>query len=428
MKNTTKCLMSLCAFLPLVACTAEQEPEGLTYYEQIMGAPPLLPAQPEPRWQACAPTVAADNENYATVAETGTGEGWVEQTVHDWTFFPASVEDGKVLVIDYAQKGDELAFRYLANARTHDDLYEPWSSSKVMAYAGAMSLVSANLAQPDTLVGDVKLADLITSVHSYESSGLADGNSNAIAYYFANLAGRDYLTALFHDAWLNIGQPEVKFRGAYGPSAFVPEDNYWRTPSRFVSAQFVARDNDPGALTYRCEDCGLTGNKPMTTLASAEFLKRLATHKRVPETRLPGVSDDAVMMLFYGPGHSENVANAGGMMAGASLMPHRAVAKALQAQYPILAGRSLQDTLDTATGGNWRIFHKLGAGPSETRGTSEVVALAHICLPLHDGTREFTIAAQTSVDDNTEANVGHAGAKLEDLLRRTIQQLLTTRL
>lgn len=424
MKNSTKYLLGCCALLPLVACTAE-EPSGLSYYEQIMGAAPLQPTHAEQRWHACAPNVASSDERYKTVAESGIAAGWIERSAHDWQHFDASADDGKVLVIDYAQKGDELAFRYLANADTHDDLYEPWSSSKVMAYAGAMSLLSDNFAQPDTFVGDVKLADLITSVHSYEPSGGADGNSNAIAYYFANVAGRDYLTALFHDAWLNIGQPHVKFRGAYGPSAFAPSDSYWRTPSRSVSAQIVARDSDPGSLSYRCEDCGLTGNKPMTTLASAEFLKRLATHKRVPETRMPGLSDDAVMMLFYGPGHSENSANAGGMMAGASLTPHRAVAQALQAEYPELEGLSVQDTLDQATNGNWRIFHKLGAGPSETRGTSEVVALAHICLPLADGTREFTVAAQASVADDTEANVGHAGNKLESLLRRTVQQLIS---
>ena len=114
-------------------------------------------------------------------------------------------------------------------------------------------------------------------------------------------------------------------------------------------------------------------------------------------------------------------------MAGASLTPHRAVAQALQTEYPELADLSVQETLDTATGGNWRIFHKLGAGPSETRGTSEVVALAHICLPLADGTREFTVAAKAAVPENTEANVGHAGAKLETLLRRTVQQLISER-
>ncbi len=405
--------------------TEQSAPQGEAYYQQIMGAPPLLPANAEARWPACAPAVAADNQQYLTVAETGTSKGWVEHSAHNWDYFAAAASAGKVMVIDYARKGDALAFRYLANEQTHADLYEPWSSSKIMAYSGALSLLSENFAQPDTLVGDLKLADLITSIHSYEVSGEADGNSNAYAYYLANLAGRDYLTALFHEGWMNIGQPQVKFRGAYGPAAYAPVDDFWRTPSRHVVGQFPARKQDPGSLSYRCEQCGLTGNKPMTTLASAEFLKRLVTHKREPATQLPGLSDDAVMMLLYGPGHSANSANAGGMMAGASLMPHRAVAAALQALQPELEGLSPQQVLDQATNGNWRIFHKLGAGPSETRGTSEVVALAHICLPLADGTREFTVAAQASVDGNNYENVGHAGAKLEQLLNQSVQELLT---
>lgn len=280
--------LSLTAIMPAAyALQGSDDPQGEAYYEQIMGAAPLAPAHPEMRWQQCAPAVGADSPAYQTVVETGTAAGWVEASAHDWDYFAMPADAGKVLVIDYARKGDELAFRYLGNAETHDDLYEPWSTSKIMAFSGALSLLSDNFAQPDTLVGELKLADLITSIHSYESSGAADGNSNAYAYYLADLAGRDYLTALFHDAWLNIGQSEVKFRGAYGPEAFAPTDEYWRTPSRSVEAAFVARDSDPGMLSYRCEGCGLTGNKPMTTLASAEFLKRLASHNRVPQTRLP---------------------------------------------------------------------------------------------------------------------------------------------
>ncbi|MGQ4276848.1 hypothetical protein ACQ5ES_07360 [Pseudidiomarina sp. E22-M8] len=433
MKKTTNVVLMVlssafgfAAVVPTVfAQQATIDPKGEAYYEQIMGAAPLLPAKPGARWQQCAPAVSGANSNYQTVTETGTAAGWVEKSAHDWNYFELPADAGKVTVIDYARKGDALAFRYLGNADTQGDLYEPWSTSKVMAFSAAMSLVSDNFAQADTLVGELKLADVISSIHSYQPSGEADGNSNAYAYYLADLAGRDYLTALFHGAWLNIGQPQVKFRGAYGPEAFAPVDNYWRTPSRSVEAAFVARDSDPGMLSYRCDDCGLTGNKPMTTLASAEFLKRLATHKRVPQTQLPGLSDAAVMMLFYGPGHSANSANAGGMMAGASLMPHRAVAAALQAHLPQLEGLTTQQVLDQATNGNWRIFHKLGAGPSETRGTSEVVALAHICLPLAAGTREFTVAAQASIDGNSYENVGFAGAKLEQLLKQTVQEILT---
>lgn len=423
MKKTAIPFLAVAIATALAGCSAEQ-PEGLAYYETIMKAPPLLPEHAEPQWLDCAPPVSEKNEVYTSVGETGTELGWVERAAHDWDYFTSSADDGKVLVIDYAKQGNDLAFRYLANDDTHDDLYEPWSSSKIMAYAGALSLVSENFAQPDTLIGDTKLADLITSIHSYQQSGKADGNSNAIAYYFADVAGRDYLTGLFHQGWMNSGQEGVMFRGKYGPDAFAPSDAYWRTPSRNAEILVTARTDDAGLLGYNCDTCGDVGNKPMTTLTSAEFLKRLVTHRRVPQTRLAGLSDDAVMMLLYGSGHSENSANAGGMMAGAGLGPHRAIARALQQHDEELAGLSAQETLDQATQGNWRIFHKLGAGPSGTRGTSEVVALAHVCLPLADGKHEFTIAAQAAVDDNSYENVGYAGEKLERLLETTVATLL----
>ncbi|MBY6064099.1 hypothetical protein [Pseudidiomarina sediminum] len=423
MKKSAVQLLAVALATALAGCSAEQ-PEGLAYYETIMKAPPLLPEHATAQWLDCAPSVDAASADYTSVADTGTALGWVDRAAHDWDYFSSSADDGKVLVIDYAQKGDALAFRYLANDNTHADLYEPWSSSKIMAYAGALSLVSENFAQADTLIGDTKLADLITSIHSYQPSGKADGNSNAIAYYFADVAGRDYLTGLFHQGWMNSGQDGVMFRGKYGPDAFVPSDAYWRTPSRNAEILVTARSEDAGLLDYNCESCGELGNKPMTTLTSAEFLKRLVTQQRVPETRLAGLSDDAVMMLLYGPGHSDNSANAGGMMAGAGLGPHRAIARALQQHYSEYEGLSAQETLDQATQGNWRIFHKLGAGPSGTRGTSEVVALAHVCLPLPDGTHEFTLAAQAAVDDNSYENVGYAGEKLERLLETTVATLL----
>ena len=44
--------------------------------------------------------------------------------------------------------------------------------------------------------GDTALVDLISSINSYEAFGKADGNSNAIASYFVNVAGREYLRGL----------------------------------------------------------------------------------------------------------------------------------------------------------------------------------------------------------------------------------------
>jgi hypothetical protein len=394
------------------------------YYEQVISALPLLPQNYQPGAFDCAATVAADDPNYQTTAAMGTELGWLEKSAHDWYYFPISAIEGKVLAIDFAYKNDQLSYRYLANEATHTKLFEPWSSSKIMAFIGAMSKLSVDFAQPDTLVGQLRIADIITSIHSYQAIGGANGDSNAYAYYFANLAGRDYLTALLHQAWLNSGQPQVKFRGAYGPAAYTPEPPRWLTASRNQQLSLNAPSSDPGMLAYRCDDCGLTGNKPMTTLVLAEFLKRLASSQRDPLTRLDGLSQQAIDLLFFGVGHSPHEIAAGGMMAGASLTPHRAIAAALQEHYPVLRGLSVQATLDQASNGNWRILHKLWAGPSETRNSGEVVALLHVCLPLPDGRREFTMAVQASSDQEDYTGVGEAGLKVEQMIRQATLQLL----
>jgi len=394
------------------------------YYQQVISALPIVPQNYQPGPFDCATTVSADNADYQTTVAMGRAPGWLEKSAHDWHYFPISAAEGNVLVIDFAYKNQQLGYRYLANEATQSQLFEPWSSSKIIAFIGAMTQFSADFAQPDTLIGQVRLADIITSIHSYQPIGGADGDSNAYAYYFANLAGRDYLTALFHEGWLNSGQPQVKFRGAYGPTPYTPEPPRWQTASRAQQLTVTQPTTDPGMLPYRCDNCGLTGNKPMTTLVLAEFLKRLASYQRDPLIQLNGLSADAIAMLFFGPGHSQHDIAAGGMMAGASLTPHRAIAAALQQHYPALRGLSVQATLDQASNGDWRILHKLGAGPSETRDSGEVIALLHVCLPLPDGSREFTMAVQASSQKQDYTGVGEAGLKVEHIIQQATLQLL----
>ena len=82
---------------------------------------------------------------------------------------------------------------------------------------------------------------------------------------------------------------------------------------------------------------------------------------------------------------------------------------------------------DGLTDGEWRVYQKVGWGPSETRGTSELVVLAHVCLPGVGGTgREFTLFARSSVPgaNMDESGVGKAGIKLSRLLERSLPKLL----
>ncbi|GGF76138.1 hypothetical protein GCM10011338_30360 [Alteromonas lipolytica] len=368
------------------------------------------------------------NPEYVTVEQSGTGAGWEERVASNWTFFNIPASLGKVLVIDYGPTPSGTGYRYLANANTQNTLYEPWSSSKIMAFAGALASVGADV-NATSMVGDVMMGDLITSINSYAPAGKADGNSNAIATYFANVAGRGYLTGLFHEKWLRMSNPAIRFRGAYGPVAFKPEPSVWQLDSgtQLNVSAFTEAGDDPFYQGYRCDECGLTGNKPMTTLAQAEFLKRLVTHGSEPHTRLPGFRESHLEMLLYGDGHSNSVVDAGGMQAGIGVLLARALAKAIAPGY-LESGESAKSVLDKFTAGNWRIFQKIGAGPSETRGQSETVLLAHVVLlPEDEPPREFTLAVQTEVAGDSEAGVGRAGKKMQQVLDISMAQLLSAK-
>ncbi|KAA9132808.1 hypothetical protein F3N42_06250 [Marinihelvus fidelis] len=404
---------------------ADWQPANRVYDRDVLSAAPLLPADLDAATRRCEPgTGGLEDVEYRSAAEVDYSQhGWEQRVAADWAFFNVSPYLGKVLVIDSRRQGDTLAFRYLANG-TQGDLYEPWSSSKVMAFTAAMAAAREQGVGADASVGDYRIADLVTSVHSYAQHGLADGNSNAIASWFLNIAGRDAATALFHDRWLKLSDPRVRIRGAYANLVFDPGTTTWRSDDGSATAtidSFKANTDDPGYQAYRCDDCDLTGNKPMTTLAEAEWLKRLATHDTVPETRHPGLQSSDIDVLFEGLADGPD-RPVGGMRAGIGRMLHRALADAIVPEEP--SKDDAKAVLDNATDGRWSVWQKLGAGPSETRGASELVMLAQVCLPGYQGGRTFTVAAQAGVPGATEENVSVAAQRLEQVLAITMRQLL----
>jgi hypothetical protein len=182
---------------------------------------------------------------------------------------------------------------------------------------------------------------------------------------------------------------------------------------------------DPGYLPYRCERCGTDGNKAMTALAQAEWLKRLASHDREPLTQHPQLETSDIETLLFGGRHRHDGA-VGGMLAGISRFLPIALARALAPD----TNEDAATVLDRRSHGRWRIYQKVGWGPSETRGTSELVVLAHVCLPAIDDTgREFTLLARASVPGANldESGVGRAGIKLERVLTRALRSLLAER-
>ncbi|MBT0585937.1 hypothetical protein [Alteromonas oceanisediminis] len=403
----------------LCVCSAAQSgvpTEVSDFYPSTMNAEPYLPADLASRELGCLALSASDSRYRSSQAVDYSASGWEEQISAEWDHLSAPEDNGRITIIDFRQADNrELTYRYLANANSQNELYEPWSSSKIFAYTGAIATLRQQGVGATSKIGNVSVADLITSINSYSPTGNAPDDSNAIATYFANIAGRDFLTRLFHDDWLKLSNPDVRFRGAYGPIAFVPSQPDWKDGQQSViPSLYVNAGDDPGYQSYRCDDCDLTGNKPMTTLAQAEWLKRLAAHTRDAATQHPHLTAQDIQILFYGS------TGRGGMMAGISRMLPNALAAVLEPN----STRSPKAILDQATQGQWRIFQKIGWGPSETRMAGENVVLAHVCLPHFQGGREFTIAAQAAQSGYGDEFVNYAGMKMQDLLTRSLGELL----
>ncbi len=408
------------------ASLAPEDNPGLRYLETTLLPPPLLPADLDELALSCPLDVQPDSDGYRSASEVDYREpGWERRIAADWRFFDVPSADGWITVIDFRHEPTALAYRYLANEASHDRLYEPWSSSKIQAFTAAVATLRQHGIGADAAVGDVRLRDLITSINSYAPSGQADGNSNRIATYLLNVAGRDYATSLFHDEWLRLANDDVRFRGAYGTEVFTPRSNEFISADGAVTYTppvYAKASDDPGYLTYRCEHCGTDGNKAMTALAQTEWLKRLASHDREAATRHPNLETSDIETLFFG-GRAAGVSGVGGMLAGISTFLPQSLARALEPAANIDA----KAVLDARTDGRWRVYQKVGWGPSETRGTSELVVLAHVCLPGAGAAgREFTLFARASVPgaNPDESGVGEAGLKLGRLLDRALPALL----
>ena len=419
----------------LVACQSPSQQElpktpedqQSQFYQQVMLAAPVLPADlTNMVMQNHYVANRIARAKYKTASEVDYSKiHWQQRVAADWQYFDIPTAQGKLLIIDYQQQGDQLAYRYLANG-TQDDLYEPWSSSKIQAFSGAIAKVRETNPElgAHATIGTSNVADLITSINSYAPFGSADGNSNAIASYFINVAGREYLSNLFADNWLKLNDSRIMFKGAYAADIFTPSTSRWQSTNSDAVASdityFTVNSHDPAYLGYRCTGCGLTGNKAMTTLAQAEWLKRLASHTREPLTQQPFIQAQDIDVLFNGTGHTDKTAVVGGMMQGISQMITQSLAQALAPNDP----RPAKQILDELTQGQWRVWQKIGWGPSETRSATETVMLAHVYLPFIQGGREFTLAAQNSVPGASEANLAATGLQMQANFTRAFTQLL----
>ena len=269
--------------------------------------------------------------------------------VFDTELLRAHVPDSIKMSIILIKRVDGVPhYRYLSNG-THDDVVQPWSSTKFMAMAnGAAALRSASDGHVglDAEVSGIPLGDLGTVIHNYDER---EYKSNALAAWFHDLGGRNRANALIHDEWLE--RPETEsFGGNYGlrsaPLGYT-----------LLSAQ--------GSLKHEPNLEGRYANQ-LSTHTMAEFLKRLVMHREDEATRMPGLEWADLEVLFYG--------------APNSIWFPDGTAQGMESDTAVYLQQAFNvPQMEVRSQGQWRVFSKLGFGITG-RG-AEFVHNGYACLP-----------------------------------------------
>ncbi len=239
-------------------------------------------------------------------------------------------------------------YRYLSNG-THDVAYQPWSSTKFMAVAGAGAALRKKSGGKVGLTAKAQngvwLGDLVTIIASYRQDRYT---SNGLARYFLDVAGRAAEGVLIHD-WLMRPAAET-YGGNYG--APTPGD---------LGYTFTEANGDQVTMTPD-ETAGPANH--LSSHTEAEFMKRLVAWDD-PATRMPDLAKADVETMLYGP-------NTSGLYPGQF--------GGLAADMTVYVQSALDlDKVEKESQGKWRIFAKVGFS-----GDGEFVLVSHTCLPVLD--------------------------------------------
>jgi hypothetical protein len=294
--------------------------------------------------------------------------------------------------------GDRPTFRWLGTPR-HATPVQPWSSTKWLAAANAAARLRALTRYRlglDARTDGVPLGDLVTAIHQYDERRFT---SNALSRWFHDVGGRPRARDLVQ-SWL--GRPSTEsFGGNYGaPSALLP----------------YVLEND--ALTIPVTPDSTSGyTNLLSTDALADALRRVALHREIRAgERMPALQWADVETLLYGAARPVwyREGTVGGMQADTAIY--------VQQAFDVAA-------MERRSAGRWRVFGKLGYGPS--RG-GEFVHVAYACLPeldasgapIPDRGKEFVIATHLPARGDSAA----ADERLAALYRSVIGRVLDGRL
>lgn len=301
-----------------------------------------------------------------------------------------------IILIRRGMGSDEPAVAYFGHSATEP--YETWSSSKI--FAGAHAAGSLRSACGEGLAanttgkhGPTPYGDLLTIVCSYDRT--AGYSSNALARYFLDIGGRPGLHQLVGQ-WFGWGNQSLG--GDYGEP--VPAD------LRYGEHQSSGRWCADGP--NRTDDGSLVNS--LSAVAAAEFFRRLVMHRESrPQLRVPRVDWADIETLFYGADEP------------AIFPPEELLWGGMTADTSIYLQRSLKSGRASPNSGQWRIFSKLGAGFSSSRGVGEVTNIAYGCFPSEeiDAGLELVVASRASVVGDNDLR------KADALLQKTMNYVMS---
>ena len=416
------------------------------FYSSVMTSPPLLPRQNTATSLHCDSLRRGSTARYSTASSADyTRPYWEDRVSGNAQLFTVPAEQATVMAIDFAalssQGQAQLGFRYYANGRDYDSPQAPLKIADIFATTGMLSKARMAGASADSLLGNEHVLSLFEQTLTRAKKTTPHGNSHPIIKYFADIAERDYLTSLLKERWLLAKNPQNVLRGFTSITTFTPSNERW-----------LALDTQTlHTVPYRLP-LPISATKPepaeqqnrLTPLVMTEWLKRLVTHDRVPQTAFPMLTKNDLQAIFYGRkalASTTTRQRTGGLQSNPGNIVQAALAEAIQGA-PVNRPKTI---LDNNTRGAWRIWQTSDWEADMQNLSSRALVLTHVCLPHYQGGREFTIFAQAKYqhsDDlyNTTINnikvqnatpeitqqrlQNHAALQLKQILTEVFGQLL----
>ena len=384
------------------------------------------------------PARHAQSEGFTGV-QTSVSNVEVDDTAFDRVLDPHYGIRAAVAVIHRASNElGSVSMRFLGSAARQP--YQPWSSSKLFAaYDAAARLRNGSDQQLGLRAiesrSGISLGDFATIITSYDVT--RNLSSNALGGYFHSV-GQHVVALRAAQEWIGAGG-NSSFGGNYGaplPSqlGFTFESQNSTLPSQRVS---VEPDPVPSPPLPNS----------MNALTMAEWMRRIvlaredqAMHVNFSDfpqyTHMPQWPDsqhllygalprDSTFTVGLQAGSSD--ASAGLQWGGASMSTDIYLQQAINATLGF-------SNMTTSAADMWRIFSKLGAGQSSSRGVSEITLNAYACLPVMNTTSgepvpnrglEFTISVYAPMPYTGHVNVPRTDtfAQLDMLMTEAITNI-----